>query len=243
MEGGRCAGARTDSTPNTFTAVEFAPVEDGWRCASKSRWTPTRRSGSPSGASDRSRRWRPLTDLRFVRRSRSTAKSSTGRSRWPITAHGRSRSAISRCRFPFAERTGARGDIYTRKLLRHALVAGHGSWIYWQRSDGEGPYLVMTPDETDEVRVLRQLRPARSRRTFTRRPRAPWLSPPAATGGCRSRSLELAPKGAPGSEVTYAFRFQWAKDFAGVRERALRRGQVRHRRRARHGRARPICRR
>ena len=28
---------------------------------------------------------------------------------------------------PFAERAGARGDIYTRKLLRHALVAGHVS--------------------------------------------------------------------------------------------------------------------
>jgi hypothetical protein len=33
--------------------------------------------------------------------------------------------------FTFAERAGARGDIYTKKLLRHSLVAGHGSWIYW----------------------------------------------------------------------------------------------------------------
>lgn len=46
---------------------------------------------------------------------------------------------------PFAERTGARGDVYTKKLLRHALLAGHGSWVYWQRSNGAGPYLVMTP--------------------------------------------------------------------------------------------------
>ncbi|HEX6974172.1 MAG TPA: DUF5695 domain-containing protein, partial [Vicinamibacterales bacterium] len=46
---------------------------------------------------------------------------------------------------PFAERAGARGDIYTKKLMRHALVAGHGSWVYWQRSNGEGPFLVMTP--------------------------------------------------------------------------------------------------
>src|SRR4029453_3622373 len=47
--------------------------------------------------------------------------------------------------FNSAERTGARGDIYTRKLMRHSYVGGHGSWIYWQRSNGEGPYLVMTP--------------------------------------------------------------------------------------------------
>ena len=45
----------------------------------------------------------------------------------------------------FAERTGARGDIYTKKLLRHAFVGGHGSFVYWQRANGEGPYLVMTP--------------------------------------------------------------------------------------------------
>jgi hypothetical protein len=47
--------------------------------------------------------------------------------------------------FNFAERTAARGDIYTRKLLRHAFVGGHGSFAYWQRSNGVGPYLVMTP--------------------------------------------------------------------------------------------------
>src|SRR5512146_896003 len=45
----------------------------------------------------------------------------------------------------FAERTPPRADIYTKKLLRHAFVAGHGSFVYWQRSNGEGPYLVMTP--------------------------------------------------------------------------------------------------
>src|SRR5207244_11948444 len=47
--------------------------------------------------------------------------------------------------FAFAERAGGRGEIYTKKLLRHALVAGHGSWIYWERSNAVGPYLVMTP--------------------------------------------------------------------------------------------------
>ena len=72
---------------------------------------------------------------------------------------------------PFAERTGARGEIYTRKLLRHALVAGHGSWVYWQRAGGDGPYLLMTP--ADHTRFeYSTTRPARSPRTFTRTPPA-----------------------------------------------------------------------
>lgn len=39
---------------------------------------------------------------------------------------------------------GRRGDIYTQKLLRHSLIAGNGSWMYWARSNGVGPYLLMT---------------------------------------------------------------------------------------------------
>ena len=39
---------------------------------------------------------------------------------------------------------GRRGDIYTQKLLRHSLIAGNGSWMFWARSNGVGPYLLMT---------------------------------------------------------------------------------------------------
>ena len=112
--------------------------------------------------------------------------------------------------FNFAERTGARGDIYTKKLLRHAFVGGHGSFVYWQRSNGEGPYLVMTPVGRDEVRVLRQLRrrvhALRAREAAAAMRRRNWRLPVS--------SLTLAPK----ETVRYAFRFQWAKDFAGVRD-------------------------
>ena len=120
--------------------------------------------------------------------------------------------------FNFAERTGARGDIYTRKLLRHSYVGGHGSWVYWQRSNGEGPYLVMTPSGATKFEYLRQLRRARSRRTFTPRRRAP--RPRARGRQLAAAGLEpdARAEGRAGAEVTYTFRFQWAKDFAGVRD-------------------------
>jgi hypothetical protein len=81
------------------------------------------------------------------------------------------------------ERAGARGDIYTRKVMRHSLVAGYGSWIYWQRSNGEGPYLVMTPAGGTKLEYF-DSRAARLHPTFTRRLLPLRRLPPGATGDC-----------------------------------------------------------
>src|SRR6185436_19921415 len=114
--------------------------------------------------------------------------------------------------FTFAERAGARGDIYTKKLLRHSLVAGHGSWIYWQRSNAVGPYLVMTPIGQTKFEYFDS-----SSGAFT-----PYVHALAASAAARAAGgnwrlpvsgLTLAPTGT----ATYTFRFQWAKDVADVR--------------------------
>ena len=118
---------------------------------------------------------------------------------------------------PFAERTGARGDIYTRKLLRHALVNGHGSWIYWQRSNAVGPYLVLTPADAAKFEYFESGSGA-----FT-----PFVHAAAATAAARAAggnwrlpvsALTLPPKGRAGASVTYVFRLQWAQDVAAVRD-------------------------
>ena len=117
----------------------------------------------------------------------------------------------------FAERTGARGDIYTKKLLRHALVNGHGSWVYWQRSNAVGPFLVMTPSGKTKFEYFDSAGGA-----FT-----PYVHATAASAASRAAggnwrlpvsSLTLAPKGAATSSVTYTFKFQWAQDVPAVRD-------------------------
>jgi Family of unknown function (DUF5695) len=122
--------------------------------------------------------------------------------------------------FAFAERAGARGDIYTKKLLRHSLVAGHGSWIYWQRSNAVGPYLLMTPAGPTKFEYFDS-----SGGAFT-----PYVHAQAASDASRAAgghwrlpvsSLSLQPKEAR----TYTFRFQWAKDAADVREILVREGK------------------
>jgi hypothetical protein len=119
--------------------------------------------------------------------------------------------------FPFAERTGARGDIYTRKLLRHALVNGHGSWIYWQRSNAVGPYLVLTPADQAKFEYFES-----TGGTFTPFVHAGASSAASRTAGGNWRlpvsTLTLPPKGDAGARMTYVFRFQWAQDVPAVRE-------------------------
>jgi len=119
----------------------------------------------------------------------------------------------------FAERTPPRTDIYTKKLLRHSLVAEHGSFVYWQRSNGAGPYLVMTPLGDAKFEYAENISPAGGYTAYVHS-QAAQAAVKARGGTWRfpATSLKLAPKGAPGSTLTYTFRFRWAKDFAGVRD-------------------------
>lgn len=120
---------------------------------------------------------------------------------------------------PFAERTPPRSDIYTKKLLRHSLVAEYGSFVYWQRSNGEGPYLVMTPIGEAKFEYSENFSPAGAYTAYIYS-KAAQAAVKARGGNWRfpATALRLAPTGAPGSTQTYTFHFRWAKDFAGVRD-------------------------
>jgi Family of unknown function (DUF5695) len=135
-----------------------------------------------------------------------------------------------------AESTPARrGEIYTQKLLRHSLIAGNGSWMFWARSNAVGPYLLMTTagatslEYFDNSNGLPRDNSGRGGRgSFTPYIHAtvnnasdlnaareagrvqPWRLP--------LTSLHLGPRGSKGSEVTYRFRLQWVPDFQGVRD-------------------------
>ncbi len=56
-----------------------------------------------------------------------------------------------------------RGQIYTQKLIRHSFIGGNGSWVYWQRANAEGPFLVMVPQGSAKIeypaRCLATIRP------------------------------------------------------------------------------------
>ena len=146
---------------------------------------------------------------------------------WTITLTNESAQALEIADLglpmPLAERTPRnRGSIYTQKLLRHSYVAGHGSWIFWHRANVVGPFLVMTTGDATKLEyfdnanrvftpyvhaTVASAAPMTQARAFGRA--QPWRLP--------LTRLRLAPKGQEGSSVRYAFKFQFAPDFDGVR--------------------------
>jgi len=119
---------------------------------------------------------------------------------------------------------GARGKAESPALVKRGEVRGPRSYLTWSRPDAKGPVLVMTP-------LIRcpLFEPAQTERNF--RPVEPEYqdagglylhSAWAATGlpkdaGGRHTSWKLTPKFTPGDEITYGFKFRWAKDEADVR--------------------------
>jgi hypothetical protein len=197
---------------NTFTAIEFAPVK-----TMALRIEVTLAPAAPPALAE----WRvgpppelaPPSDLNV----RETFTLDGDRLAWTITLTnpGARSVEIGDLAVPFnmAERTGARGDIYTKKLLRHALVAGYGSWVYWQRANAVGPYLVMTPGDGTKFEYYDS-----AAGIFT-----PYVHARAAVDAVKAvggswrlpvSSLTLA----PGATATYTFRFRWAQDVSAVRD-------------------------
>lgn len=117
---------------------------------------------------------------------------------------------------------------YHQRVVQHQYISGHGSFVYWMRPDGEGPYLAMTP-----VSVCPLFEPTRSEMNF-----APAKLEYSERGGVyilagkRGEELKaeggtwrqplttrtLAPTNSQRDGITYAFKFRWAKDYDGVRQ-------------------------
>ncbi|BDI32457.1 hypothetical protein CCAX7_45080 [Capsulimonas corticalis] len=120
---------------------------------------------------------------------------------------------------PFNTHYGAdTSETYTKRLIRHSFVAGGGSFIYWMRTNAQGPFLVMTPGAGTSLEYFDE--PPRGAYT-------PYIHSQAARADLRAKGgtwrlpqthLVLAPQGQAGDTHTYSFRFQWAPNYAGVRD-------------------------
>lgn len=125
-----------------------------------------------------------------------------------------------------------RGDSkykYEQNVLRHSFIAGEGSYIYWARSNGISPFLVMLScDKTGLHKTERESRP--NLKTDPERGSAfgsystfneSWegLVTAIIEG---SSSLKLL----PGESVNYGFKLAWADSFADIGRLTYENGQV-----------------
>jgi uncharacterized Ntn-hydrolase superfamily protein len=132
-------------------------------------------------------------------------------------------------------------------LMKHSFISGHGSYVFWTRSNGEGPNLVLVPSDgahlefwdtgsqqppnastASDASVTGTAR--RWRRVFHAYVHSAASGADAKARGCNWRqpntNLVLAPKGSDGDSKVFAFQFLWADDRDSIRQALVREGLI-----------------
>ena len=110
-------------------------------------------------------------------------------------------------------------ETYTKRLIAHRFISGNGSFIFWMRTNAEGPYLVMTPLPDTALEYFEASRFPRSYTAYIHSAASgEELRAKGGTWRLPNTHVLLAPHGHAGDSKIYGFRFRWAQDYAGVRE-------------------------
>jgi hypothetical protein len=137
----------------------------------------------------------------------------------------------------------------TASVLKHSFLSGHGSFLFWMRSNSVGPYLVMTPERDTHLEYWDHTPPRAQQGQGQTQAPAPTqvvgqgqrpafrayvhsvaVGEAVQAAGGRWRqprtSVTLAPAGEAGAERTYGFQLAWAQDYNGVRQRLVDAGGI-----------------
>ena len=133
-------------------------------------------------------------------------------------------------------------DTYTKRLIRHAFIGGGGSYIFWQRTNGIGPFLVMVPQKGSGFEYFDQGAPVPGggRGTYTAYVHASVAGPEVISRGGKWRQgfthVMLAPKGQAGRQQDVQPTVSAGREAITTQcaPGAVRRGRIRHQRRARN---------
>jgi len=110
-------------------------------------------------------------------------------------------------------------ETYTKRLIPHWLVEGNGSFLFWMRTNTEGPYLVMTPAGHSKLEYFEPQGFGRGVAYYIHsEASAEDLRGKGGTWRLPNTRLVLEPSGQSGGSATYQFRFRWAQDYNAVRD-------------------------
>jgi len=123
--------------------------------------------------------------------------------------------------------SGNKEVTYTERVIPHTFIGGNGSFMFWERANGEGPYLVMAPQAGAGFEYFETSRQERAYQAYIHSAAAAEeLRARGGTWRLPNTSLTLAPKGQKGDARSYAFHFRWAKDYEGVRDALYQEGLI-----------------
>lgn len=127
------------------------------------------------------------------------------------------------------------GITFTQRVLRHHFIEGNGSFIVWMRTNGEPPFLVMTPDEGTHLEYFDRAQKDDNTNAdskvfgakgaweglFTAYIHSAVQGGEIETGGTWRQphtAITLQPAGQEEDEAVYGFKFHRAKNFGDVKE-------------------------
>jgi Family of unknown function (DUF5695) len=115
----------------------------------------------------------------------------------------------------------------TASVLKHSFVSGHGSFLFWMRSNSVGPYLVMTPERDTALEYWDHVPPAKGERpAFRIYVHSQAIGESVQASGGRWRQPHTSVTLPAGGKAGYAFQLAWAPDYAGVRQRLVEAGGI-----------------
>jgi hypothetical protein len=115
----------------------------------------------------------------------------------------------------------------TASVLKHSFISGHGSFLFWMRSNSVGPYLVMTPERDTALEYWDHVPRAKGERPeFRAYIHSVAVGEAVQAAGGRWRQPRTSVTLAPAGKVEYAFQLAWAPDYAGVRQRLVDAGAI-----------------
>lgn len=110
-------------------------------------------------------------------------------------------------------------ETYTKRLIPHWLIAGSGSFLFWMRTNTEGPYLVMTPAGHSNLEYFEPQGFGRGIAFYVHSSASSEeLRAKGGTWRLPNTKLVLQANGQSGDSATYQFRFRWAEDYNAVRD-------------------------
>jgi hypothetical protein len=112
-----------------------------------------------------------------------------------------------------------RTETYTKRLIPHSFVGGNGSFLFWMRTNGVGPYLVLTPGPESGFEYFEPLGSGRGVAYYIHSSASgEELQARGGTWRLPHTKIVLKPTGQSGDAAIYPFRFRWAQDYAAVRD-------------------------
>lgn len=128
---------------------------------------------------------------------------------WPVTIGD---LAVS---LPFRRPGGGNPEaIFEKSFTMHQFISGSGSFIYFARPSGEGPFLMVLPKKGTKLEYFDD---AGEYKVFIHSA----VSGPAVKSGTwrqQHTSLNMGPAGSENSRVSYGFKLRWAQTWDDMRQ-------------------------